>query len=60
VARESIDNGVLLKGRNDDLRKERKDGSVPALPRWEKERFEKKKGAERGEEKTRGEETVIL
>ena len=32
VARERNDNGVLLKGRNDDLRNERKDGSEPALP----------------------------
>ena len=60
VARERKD-GVLLRGRNVDgapgpLRKERNDGSVPALPCWEKKRGEE---IARGRRK-RGEETAIL
>ena len=39
-----------------------KRGRTAAYPRCRdgRKRFEKEKGAERGEEKTRGEETVIL
>lgn len=52
---------LLLRGRIGDgapgpLRKERNDGSVPALPWWEKERGEDKTRGER----EGGEETAIL